>query len=75
MPRKNNIKNTVKDAVDDARDKVDYARDKTEDFIKNNPLTSVAIAAAVGAIVALGVNALVAKEKKPFYRRFRDFLD
>mgnify|MGYP001590494909 CR=1 FL=1 len=69
-----NLQRKTYDAYNATRERLDDAKDTSEDLIKKNPLASVAVAAAVGALIALGVNALIRKEKKPFYRRFRDYL-
>ena len=40
------------------------AKEGTENYIAANPWKSIAIAAAVGAVVALGVNALLTRERR-----------
>ena len=74
MARKKS-ENFVVSATRSAKDKIEEAKDSTENIIKKHPLTSVAIAAAVGAIVALGVNALTNRESKPLLRRFKNYFD
>ena len=78
MPRKRvnfvrKAANRARKGFDSARESVEDAKDKTEDLIKENPWTSVAIAAGVGAIVALAVSALGRPERKSFARRVRDY--
>jgi ElaB/YqjD/DUF883 family membrane-anchored ribosome-binding protein len=71
----NSIKDNVHETYDNVRERAEEAKDKTEDIIKKHPFASIAIAAAVGAAVALGVSALTRHERKPFMRRFRDYFD
>ena len=80
MPQKN--KRDSKDeeraawrAVRAAREKFEDARDTTSDFVREKPFTSIAIAAAVGAGVALGVAALVGRQRerrRTFWDNVRD---
>lgn len=78
MPKKEPRIEVVNDegrgAIGYVRDKVAGAKDTTEDFVKEHPWTSVAIAAAVGAGVALGVAALVGRrrEDRTFLEKLRD---
>ncbi len=65
----------ARNVVREARENVEEAKDKTESFMKKNPWTSVAIAAGVGAAVALIVNAVAGREKKSFASRVRDYFD
>ena len=79
MPKKkNNLVSSARERIgegfDYSKDRVMEAKDSVGDFVKKNPATSILIAAAVGALVALGVNALVGhhKEPKSFMDRLRD---
>ena len=67
-----NLKDKAEEKLDSTKEQIEEAKEKTEDIIKKNPFASIAIAAAIGAAVALGVNALVRREK-PLLRRFRDY--
>ncbi len=72
--RARNLVRDAKEALETTREKVGEAKESTEKIIKQHPLTSVAIAAAVGALVALGVNALVRRDRKAGWRdRIRDY--
>lgn len=51
-------------SVRSARDALVHTRDRTNTFVHENPWASVAIAAAVGAGVALGVAALVGSRRE-----------
>jgi ElaB/YqjD/DUF883 family membrane-anchored ribosome-binding protein len=68
-----NTKSRAKKEFDSAKEKLEETKDRTEHLIKKHPLTSVAIAAAVGALVALGVNALARQERRHLLRRFKDY--
>jgi ElaB/YqjD/DUF883 family membrane-anchored ribosome-binding protein len=60
--------------VESAGDRAIDAKEWTEDFVKKRPFTSMAIAAAVGALLALGVSALIGREKKRTWKdRIRDY--
>ena len=79
MPRKkrnfvNSARERIGEGFDYSKDRVIDAKDSVDDFVKKNPTTSILIAAAVGALVALGVNALVGhyREPKSFMDRLRD---
>lgn len=63
----------ARESFDTVKEKLEDTKDATENLIKKHPLTSVAIAAAVGAAVALGVNALTRQERHPLIRRFKDY--
>jgi ElaB/YqjD/DUF883 family membrane-anchored ribosome-binding protein len=65
LTRARNLARDAKEALVETKDRVIEAKEKTEDVIKKNPLTSVAVAAAVGALVALGVNALISHHRRP----------
>ena len=65
----------AKENFDAVKEKAEEAKDATESLIKKHPLTSVAIAAAVGALVALGVSALTRQERRPLMKRFRNYFD
>jgi len=71
MPNKkgwvSNVKDSAEDFYDSAKDRVIGARDKTSEIIQENPFKAVVIAAAVGAAVAIGVEALLRTKKKGFF--------
>ncbi len=63
----------AKDKFGTVRDKTVAARDRTSEFIQERPFTSVAVAAAVGAAVAIGVAALVSgRRRDSFMDRLKD---
>lgn len=79
MPKKkSNFASSARKKIDEgfdySKDRVMEAKDSVDDFVKKNPTTSIIISAAVGALVALGVNALVShhREPKSFMDRLRD---
>jgi ElaB/YqjD/DUF883 family membrane-anchored ribosome-binding protein len=53
------IRDKTQDAYDAASDKVIYVKDKTAEKISENPWKSVAIAAAIGAIVGVATSELI----------------
>lgn len=56
-----------------AKERFSSAKDKTNEFVKENPWKSVAISAAVGAGVALGIAALVGRRRdETFWDRLRN---
>ena len=57
---------------DTTKDKISQAKDKTKDFVEENPWKSAAIAAVVGAATALGAAALFGRRKKSWWNSFRD---
>jgi ElaB/YqjD/DUF883 family membrane-anchored ribosome-binding protein len=69
----NRIEKKAIELYDTARDKALDVKDETEDLIVKHPFMSVAIAAAVGAAVALGVNALIQRREKSFMDRFSNW--
>lgn len=76
MPtKKSNLREKARDAYESGKEKTVAAKDKTEDFIKENPWKAIAIAAGVGALVALGVNALHQRRsyEPSFWEKFRDY--
>lgn len=48
------------------------AKGTTTDFIREKPFTAVAIGALVGALVALGVNALIPRRKTTLWENIRE---
>jgi ElaB/YqjD/DUF883 family membrane-anchored ribosome-binding protein len=64
------LKEKAEAATDYAGDKAEKAKDYTQDFITENPWKSIAVAAAVGALVAVGINALIPKKKSLWDRLF-----
>ncbi|MBM3232790.1 DUF883 family protein [Candidatus Pacearchaeota archaeon] len=73
LSRARNLARDAKEALETTREKVEEYKDTTEKMIKQHPLTSVAIAAAVGALVALGVNALAQRRRHTWRDRLRDY--
>lgn len=59
--------------VNNAKDKVVEAKETVKDKIADNPFISLAVAVAVGAVVALGVNALMKERKRSTFDRFKDY--
>jgi ElaB/YqjD/DUF883 family membrane-anchored ribosome-binding protein len=68
MPKKKELRSRIteraREAVDTAKDKFDDVREKAEDYVKENPVKSTVIAAAVGAIVATGVTLVLLQPRK-----------
>lgn len=58
------VQNRVQEAADNAREHWEDTRDKAEDYVKHHPAQSVAIAAGVGAAVAIGVTALLMRPRR-----------
>ena len=73
LTRARNLVKDAREALETTREKVGEAKDRTEDLIKHHPFTSVAIAAAVGALVALGVNAIVNRPNPTWRDKIRDY--
>mgnify|MGYP001581018631 CR=1 FL=1 len=75
MPRKTNSRKEgiAKRAIAKAEDKFEEAKERSRELIQERPLTSIAIAAAVGALVALGVNSLFHTRKKSLRDKLRDY--
>jgi len=77
MPQRRKLRDRIeKKAIElygTAKDKAIDVKDETEDLIVKHPFASVAIAAAVGAAVALGVNALVQRRQTSFFDRFNNW--
>lgn len=66
---------TARATVRSARDGIAHATHKAEDMVKEHPFASVAVAAAVGALVALGVSALARRSHHhSLLDRLRDYL-
>ncbi|MFA4953588.1 MAG: DUF883 C-terminal domain-containing protein [Candidatus Pacearchaeota archaeon] len=76
------VKEKAGDFAELAEEKMGTAKLKTEEYIEENPWKSVAITAGVsaliGAVVALGVNALIEKKQpttsEKIRNRIRDWL-
>jgi len=64
------LKGKAEAATDYASDKLEDTKDYTQNLIKDNPWKSIAIASGIGALVALGVNALIPKKKSIWDRIF-----
>lgn len=73
ITRTRNLVKEAKEALEATKERVGEAKEKTEEVIKQHPLMSVAIAATVGALVALGVNALFRREKRSWRDRIREY--
>ena len=71
----NRIKNRAQETVDAAKDKLQDVKEQAEDYVADNPLKSTLIAAAVGAVVAVGVTlVLVHPRKKSILDILKDFI-
>lgn len=66
------IRQRTFDTAQAAKEKILEARDTTEDYLKKYPWASVAIAAGIGAAVAICVSALLNPRKKTFVDKLRD---
>jgi ElaB/YqjD/DUF883 family membrane-anchored ribosome-binding protein len=71
--RENGISDRVREGYVSVKEKAVDVKDRAEDIIRERPFVSIAVAAAVGALVALGVNALVKERKRSTWERFRDY--
>ncbi|MEK6819075.1 MAG: hypothetical protein AABY10_04040 [Nanoarchaeota archaeon] len=69
---KEGIKEKTVNSARIAKEKFLETKDKAENYVKEHPLTSIAIAAGVGAAVAIGVNALIKPRKRSFLDKIRD---
>lgn len=68
----NDEEETMKPRWESAKEKLSQARNKTQHFVEEHPWKSAGIAAAVGAITALGVAAIVGRRRGTFWDRLRD---
>lgn len=59
---------------DTTKERVQDAREQGEDVIKTHPFTSVIVAAAVGALVGVGISILSRSKDSSFLDRLRDYL-
>ncbi len=67
------VRNT-REAFDATRERIEDAKARAEKKVKDNPLSSVLIAAAVGALVGVGTTLLLNNNRKrPFRDRLRDY--
>jgi ElaB/YqjD/DUF883 family membrane-anchored ribosome-binding protein len=72
-------KERVQESMDNAREKLEDAKDSTEEYIKQNPFKSVLIALGVGAIVgagiSLGASSIVSSRRKHhhFWNKYNPF--
>lgn len=82
MPRKTNSRKEgiarraiakAEDTFDEAKEKFENAKERGREIIQERPFTAIAVAAAVGAIVALGVNSLFHTRKRSFRDKLRDY--
>ena len=64
---------TAKEAYENTIDKAVDAKKQGEKIIKENPFTSVVVAAAVGAVVALGTSMILSRKNTSFFDRLRDY--
>jgi ElaB/YqjD/DUF883 family membrane-anchored ribosome-binding protein len=65
----------TRDSVDSLKESIEDTKERTEDLVKKNPWTAVAIAAAVGAVVALGVSSFAKRDNRPLVRKLRDYFE
>lgn len=60
-------------ALEDTKEGIEDARERADDYVRDHPVQSMAIAAGVGALVAIGVSALVLRpHRKSFLDRLFD---
>jgi ElaB/YqjD/DUF883 family membrane-anchored ribosome-binding protein len=80
MPKKksnfvNHTRERIGEGFDYSKDKAIEAKHNIDEFVKKNPTTSILIAAAIGALVSLGVTSLVShslRRPKSFIDKLRD---
>ncbi|MBS3075362.1 hypothetical protein J4429_02790 [Candidatus Pacearchaeota archaeon] len=69
------LRNRAKRSYELAGEKFENATESSREVVREHPLTSVVIAAAVGAIVGVGVNEMIRRarhrDRKSFVRRLR----
>lgn len=58
------VQQRVQEAADSAREHWEDTRDKAATYVKHHPAQSIAIAAGVGAAVAIGVTALIMRPRR-----------
>jgi ElaB/YqjD/DUF883 family membrane-anchored ribosome-binding protein len=63
------IRDRISSAYENTKERVGEARDRTDEYLRDHPIQSIAIAAGVGAAVAIGVSAFMLRSRK------RSFLD
>jgi ElaB/YqjD/DUF883 family membrane-anchored ribosome-binding protein len=69
------LRRQTRDRIDDVKERFSDVKEKAEDFVADNPWKSLAIAAAVGALVAVGVTAGMRHERRPWTRKLRDYFE
>ncbi|MDO8508305.1 MAG: hypothetical protein Q7S27_01320 [Nanoarchaeota archaeon] len=62
----------VRRGWDTTKEKIAHAKEKTDEFVQENPWKSIGVAASVGALTAIGVAALFGRRKKSWFDSFRD---
>jgi ElaB/YqjD/DUF883 family membrane-anchored ribosome-binding protein len=79
MPNKksnfmNHTKERIGEGFDYSKNKAIETKHNIDEFVKKNPTTSILIAAAIGALVSLGVTSLVSHPRRPksFMDKLRD---
>ena len=72
MAKYQEIKEKTIDTAKSAKENILKAKKGTENYVKEHPFTSIAIAAGVGAVVAVSVNALIRPRKRSFLDKIRD---
>lgn len=68
---------SAREGLHSAKERLYEAGEKTQEFVENNPWKAIAISAAVGAGVALGVAALLgsgSNKKRSVLDILRDFI-
>lgn len=70
----NHTRERIGEGFDYSKGKAIEAKHNIDEFVKKNPTTSILIAAAIGALVSLGVTSLVGRSRRPksFMDKLRD---
>jgi ElaB/YqjD/DUF883 family membrane-anchored ribosome-binding protein len=69
------LRNRARKSYELAGEKVEKATESTREVVREHPLISIVVAAAVGAIVGVGVNEMIRRarnrDRKSFVKRLR----
>lgn len=74
MAKRNRIIDRAKDTYESTKERLGEAKERSEKVIQDHPFTSIIIAAAVGALVAVVTTKMLRPRKRSLRRRLRDYL-